>query len=66
MEFAWLVSALPAGELMEVLLAVVMAARQHLGLRVVLVADGACDFTLKILHSFLNSILSFSHDSSIS
>ena len=45
-------------ELMEALLAVVMAARQHLGLRIVLVANGASDLLLQIL--CFDDLLSFS------
>ena len=47
---------------MEALLAVVMAAREHLGLSVVIMADGTCDLFLQVLHSFLDWISTFSHD----
>ena len=46
----------------EALLAVVMAAREHLGLSVVIMADGTRDLFLQVLHSFLDWISTFSHD----
>ena len=39
----WLVSTLPEGELMEALLAVVMAVREHLGLSVVINCSLICE-----------------------
>ena len=46
-----LVQACPQGQMVDTLLAVVMAARKHLGLLVVLVTDGTRDFIFQILQA---------------
>ena len=61
----WLAKALPEGELMEALLAVVMAAREHLGLSVVIVADATHDLFLQVLHSFLDYTIRISRPDQI-
>ena len=43
----------PEGQLEDTLLAVVVETRENLGLTVVLLADGTCDFTLQLLQTLL-------------
>ncbi len=49
----WLVSACPQGQSMDALFAEVVAAREDLGLIIMLVTDGTRDLLLQLLHTFL-------------
>ena len=56
-----LVYACPQGEVVDALLAVVMTAREHLWLCVVLMTDGTDDLFLQILDNFFHHVFVFSH-----
>ncbi len=56
----WLVSAFPQGQLVDALFTEVVAAREDLGLIIMLMADGTRDLLLQLLHHFIHL---FSHDS---
>ena len=54
------------GKVKDTLLAVVVTAREHLGVSVVLEADGARDLLLQLPHTFLHRVLStLSHSSKL-
>ena len=56
-----LVHACPQGEVVDALLAVVMTAREHLWLCVVLMTDGTGDLFLQIFDTFFHHVFVFSH-----
>ena len=56
----WLVQASPEGQAEDALLAVVVAARQHLRLGVVTMTDRTCYLFLKFLNAFLHNTSSHS------
>ncbi len=60
----WLASAFPQSQLVDALFAEVVAAREDLGLIIMLTADGTRDLLLQLLHTFLyhHFIHLFSHD----
>ena len=49
----WLVNACPQGQSMDALFAVVVAAREDLGLCIMVMTDGTRDLLLQLLHTFL-------------
>jgi hypothetical protein len=57
-----LVDACPQGKAVDALLAVVVTAREHLWLCVVLMTDGTRDLLLQLLHTFLNIVFALGHD----
>lgn len=56
-----LVDACHEGKAVDALLAVVVTAREHLRLCVVLMTDGTCDLFLQLQYTFLDVIFALGH-----